>query len=109
MKFFLGLGVARSDFGIFLNQRVYILDMFSDVGLPGCKPSPLPMQTGHMLSLSQSDLVADPTQYCHHVEQLIYLCVTYAVHIMSQLMASPRHEVMIMCHIMTQLTKCSSF
>lgn len=41
-RYFLGLEIAPSEQGIFLSQRKYILDIFVDTGLTGCKPAPTP-------------------------------------------------------------------
>jgi len=38
LKFFLGIKVARSQRGIFLFQRKYVLDLLAEVGLLDCKP-----------------------------------------------------------------------
>ncbi|KAG8492630.1 hypothetical protein CXB51_010049 [Gossypium anomalum] len=37
LKYFLGMEVARSQIGISISQRKYVLDLLSEVGLMGCK------------------------------------------------------------------------
>lgn len=97
LKFFLGLEVVRSDAGLQINQRKYVLDLLNETGLLTCKPAVLPMKTNHNLSLSTAEFFSDPTPYRRLVGQLIYLTVTrpdlsYVVHILSQSMASPNHD-----------------
>lgn len=44
LKYFLGIEVARSAKGIFLNQRKYILDLLDDVGMLGTRLVDFPME-----------------------------------------------------------------
>ncbi|CAM8883046.1 unnamed protein product [Rhodiola kirilowii] len=97
LKYFLGIEVARSKSGLFLNQRKYALDLIKEARLLGCKPSTIPIDTKHQLALSKATPLADPTGYRRLVAQLIYLTVTrpdlaYAVHILSQFMIAPTED-----------------
>ena len=51
LKYFLGIEVARSNQGISLSQRKYILDLLSEVGLLECKPVDTPIVQNHKLGI----------------------------------------------------------
>lgn len=44
LKSFLEIGVARSKYGIFLSQPIYILDLLSETRMLGCKPVDIPIE-----------------------------------------------------------------
>ncbi|CAM8986162.1 unnamed protein product [Rhodiola kirilowii] len=99
LKYFLGLEVARSDAGIFLNQRKYAIELLDEHNLLQCKPAKTPMNLKHQLSLSTEPLLSDALPYRKLVDKLIYMSITrpdlaYPIHILSQYMQSPMEEHM---------------
>jgi hypothetical protein len=94
LSYFLGIEVSRSKKGIFLCQRKYTLDILSDSGMTGCRPSDFPMEQHLRLRPNEGSPLPDPTIYRRLIGRLLYLTVTrpdiqYAVNTLSQFMQSP--------------------
>lgn len=53
-----------------LSQRKYALDIVSEAGLLGCKPSHVPIELNHKLASVESPLFDNPEQYRRLVGQL---------------------------------------
>lgn len=95
LKYFLGIEVTCNSSGLFLCQRKYILDILTECGVLGAKPSSFPMEQQHCLSADTGELMEDPTKYRQLIGHLIYLTITrpklcYSVHILSQFMQNPQ-------------------
>lgn len=95
LKYFLGIEVARSKYGIFLSQGKYILDLLSETGMLGCKPVNTPIEQNHKLFECLSASPTDKGRYQRLVGKLIYLShtrpdIAYAVSVVSQFMHDPR-------------------
>ena len=73
---FLGIEIARSTTGTFMNQRKYILDILADTGLTAAKPAKFRMAKGLKLSTEMGDLLAAPETYRRIVGRLLYLTLT---------------------------------
>jgi hypothetical protein len=93
MRYFLGMEVARSDKGIFISQRKYILDLLEETGMLGCRPADSPIEVNHHLKGDMGERT-DRERYQRLVGRLIYLAhtrpdVSYAVGVVSQFMHDP--------------------
>ncbi|XP_062093958.1 uncharacterized mitochondrial protein AtMg00810-like [Humulus lupulus] len=83
--------------GDLAEERIYALDIISEIGLLGAKPVEFPMEQNHRLALAAGRFLDDPERYHRLVGQLIYLGVTrpdlaYSIHILSQFMQQPEEE-----------------
>jgi len=94
-RYFLGIEIARSSTGTFLNQRKYIQDILADAGLTVAKPAKFPMAKGLKLSVETGVLLEDPESYRRIVGRLLYLTLTrpdisYVVQHLSQFLQAPK-------------------
>ncbi|XP_028218674.1 uncharacterized protein LOC114400433 [Glycine soja] len=95
LKYFLSLEVNQYDEGICVSQRKYCLELLTDSGMLGCKPSSTPMDSSMRLRQNDSSyFLDDPLSYRSLVGRLIYLTTTcldivYATQQLSQFMAHP--------------------
>ncbi|GKE58366.1 NSP-interacting kinase 1-like protein [Tanacetum coccineum] len=76
VKYFLGIELCKTDTGMHINQRKYILDLLTDAGLTGAKPSPFPLPTQLKLSLDKGTPFKDAGVYKRLVGRLLYLTMT---------------------------------
>ncbi|XP_068340318.1 uncharacterized mitochondrial protein AtMg00810-like [Pyrus communis] len=96
LRYFLGIEMATSHKGFFLNQRKYVLDLLKEANMSDAKPVPTPLDIKLKVSLEGQSL-PNISYYQRLVGKLIYLTITrpditYAVSIVSQFMHSPTME-----------------
>ncbi|KAE9598492.1 putative RNA-directed DNA polymerase [Lupinus albus] len=68
---FLGMEIARSSKGIALYQRMYVLDLLSEIDTIAAKPSSTPMDYKNKLHSLSSSPLQDPTSYIR-LKKLLY-------------------------------------
>ena len=95
LKCFLGIEMAHSRRDIFISYQKYILDLFKEISMLGCKPVDTPIEQNHELEKTWEHVVIECGMFQHLVGKLIYLSHTkpntaYVVNIISQFMDSPR-------------------
>lgn len=49
LQYFLGIEVAKSEKGIFISKKKYILDLLEETGMLGCKLAETPIESNHKL------------------------------------------------------------
>lgn len=94
LRYFLGFEIARSNTGIFFNQRKYTLDLLEDSGFLASKPSAVPFDPNTKLSANDGQPLEDPTSYRRLIGRLIYLTnyrpdIVYDVQHLSQYVSNP--------------------
>ena len=93
LKYFLGVEVMWSKYGIFLSQRKYVLDLLSETRKLGAKPCSSPMAPGVHL-IREGETFKDPKGYKRLVGKLNYLIVTcpdisHSISVVSEYMSAP--------------------
>ncbi|XP_058747238.1 uncharacterized mitochondrial protein AtMg00810-like [Vicia villosa] len=94
LKYFLGLEIARSTSGIFLNQRKYVLEFLEDTGFLGAKLVSTPIDPNTKLSSTNGIPLDDPSSYMKLIGRLLYLTntrpgISYSVQHLSQFVSNP--------------------
>ncbi|GMI85144.1 cysteine-rich RLK (RECEPTOR-like protein kinase) 8 [Hibiscus trionum] len=111
LKYFLGFEIARNNTGISLSQRHYTLQLLEDIGCLGKKPAETLLIASHKLSAHEGELLPDPQLYRRLVGRLLYLTHTrpdntYVVHLLSQLVSSPRQpHLQAAYHLLSHIKK----
>lgn len=96
ISYFLGIEATRTEAGLHLNQRKYILDLLTKMNMQDAKPVTTPMATTPKLTMS-GEPHTNPTEYKTFIGSLQYLAFTrpdiaYAVNRLSQFMHSPTSD-----------------
>ncbi|KAG1337790.1 Retrotransposon protein [Cocos nucifera] len=97
MKYFLGMEVVQSSFGIFLSQEKYAIDLLEKFHMLNCKPAKTPMNSNDKLMVEDGSDKADEKVFRSMVGGLIFLTHTrpdimFAVSLISRFMHSPSNH-----------------
>lgn len=111
LKYFLGLEIARSQKGISVCQRKYVLELLEETSFIGCRPSSIPMEPSIKLALHNGEPVLDrPEVYRRLVGKLMYLTITrlditFAVNKLRQFSSAPTKSHLKAAHKVLQYLK----
>lgn len=100
LKYLLGIEVLKSKSGVILNQRKYVHELVSELGLSGAKPAITPIESNLKLTTIEHDkvtgaegdpLLLDVGLYLRLIRKLMYATITrpntcYAIQKLSQFM-----------------------
>ncbi|XP_028801836.1 uncharacterized protein LOC114757013 [Neltuma alba] len=94
LYYFLGLEIYRDASGLYLNQGKYVLDLLKKFNMLDCAPVPTPMVTGRSFSISDGELMTNPSLYQKAIGSLQYLTsmrpdIAYSVNKLSQFLSRP--------------------
>ncbi|XP_024962038.1 uncharacterized protein LOC112502379 [Cynara cardunculus var. scolymus] len=95
LKYFIGIEILRSEQGIFMDQKKYVLDLLAGTGMVDCKPADTLMIVNQKLYMEEKADLADKGIYQQMVGKLIYLShtrpdIAYAIGVVSQFMHQPQ-------------------
>jgi hypothetical protein len=95
LSYFLGLQISSSFDGYYLTKAKYTSDLISRAGITNSKIVDTPIEYNNRLNTHDREPLPNATLYRQLVGSLVYLTVTrpdisYAVHIVSQFMATSR-------------------
>lgn len=85
----------RNQQGIYLSQKMYVIDLLKEKELLHAKAIDTPLEFGVKFQQEEGDLLADVSKYRGLLGKLIYLIITppdlaFAVSLVSQFMQKPR-------------------
>ncbi|XP_050160426.1 uncharacterized mitochondrial protein AtMg00810-like [Malus sylvestris] len=111
LKYFLGIEMAHSHKGFFLNQRKYVMDLLHEAKMTDCKPARTPLDSNLKLK-TQGDPIPNLSYYQRMVGKLIYLTITrpdisYVVSLVSQFMHYPSMDHLKIVHHVLRYLKGS--
>ena len=94
LKYFLGIEIAQSHFGVVMSQRKYVLDILVEIGMLDCKLVDTHMDPNFKLVPGQGEPLRDLGRYRQLVGRLNYLTITrldisFLVNVVSQFLQSP--------------------
>ena len=83
--------------GIVVSQRKYSLDLLSEVGMLGSKPTNVPIDFNHKIGMGTKGKKVDKKRYQKLVGKLIYISHTrpgicFSIGVLSQFMHDPKEE-----------------
>ena len=109
MHYFLGMEVWQSEYGIFLRQGKYAVEILKRFRMLDCKDMATPMESNLKLLSDASSEKVDATMYCQMIGSLMYLTNTrpyicFAVNTLSQFLTDSRHVHLIAAnHVLRDL------
>lgn len=83
MKYFLGLEIASSSFGLCPCQRKHTIQLLEDTGYTNCKPQAIPMNPNLPLTDSEGELLPEPSQYRRLLGTILWFLTMILVYLVA--------------------------